>query len=258
MMSSRTNHRTDAIVLRSLNHGESDLIVTLLTSGYGKLRGIAKGARRSRKRFANALEPYTRLSIIFSTKGADNLSLIEAADIVDHYPDIRSDLQRTLVSSYFMDLVDLFSSDGKLNADLFNLLCAVLDNIDKHGTSDVLVRVFELHLLKFVGYEPVLDRCVICRTPLNDGKLYAFSPAAGGLHCRPCCVEGSDSLPVSLGTIRSLLMGKQMSLDKIHRLTLSVQSARESRDLLSLFIRHILGKEPKSARVINEINELYR
>lgn len=56
-MKARTQYRTEAIVLRLLDYGESDRIVTFYTAGFGKLRGIARGARRSRKRFANALEP---------------------------------------------------------------------------------------------------------------------------------------------------------------------------------------------------------
>ena len=57
-MNTHKQYQTEAIVLRLLDYGESDRIVTFCTNGYGKVRGIAKGARRSRKRFANALEPF--------------------------------------------------------------------------------------------------------------------------------------------------------------------------------------------------------
>jgi DNA repair protein RecO (recombination protein O) len=255
-MSTRTSHRTDAIVLRSFDYGESDQIITFMTSDFGKLRGIAKGARRSRKRFINTLEPYTRLSLIFSTKGYDTLSLIEGADIVDHYSAIRGDLEKTLAASYLVDLVDQFSRDGKLNDELFNLLGDVLCIIAKDRTSEVLIRVFELRLLKLVGYEPVLDRCLGCRTALCNDTFYVFSPAEGGLRCRTCGTNSPDPLPVSLGTIKTLLMGKEIHLDRIHRLALSTRSAKESRELLSAFIRHLLGVELKSARVVSEICNL--
>jgi len=255
-MSTRTSHRTDAIALRSIDYGESDKIVTFMTSDFGKICGIAKGARRSRKRFINALEPYTRLSLIFSTKGHDTLSLIEEADIVDHYSAIRGDLERTLAASYLVDLVDQFSRDGKLNADLFNLLGDVLGIMAKNGSSEILIRIFELRLLKLVGYEPVLDRCLGCRMPLRNEVFYVFSPAEGGLRCRTCSTKSPDPIPVCLGTIKSLLMGKEIHLDRIHCLSLSGRSAKESRELLSAFIQHLLGVELKSARVVREINNL--
>ncbi len=70
--------------------------MTFCTAGYGKIRGIAKGARRSRKRFANALEPFSFSQILFSRRGPDSLALIDASDVLSHFPLIRADLEKTL------------------------------------------------------------------------------------------------------------------------------------------------------------------
>jgi DNA repair protein RecO (recombination protein O) len=255
-MKSKTTHKTPAIVLRTLDYGESDRIVTFYTADFGKIKGIAKGARRSTKRFANTLEPFSFSTIIFSNRGDATLAFLEGSDIIDHYPAIRSDLEKTLLASYLVDLADQFTLEGKVNEKLFDLIKDFLKLIDEGQASESLMRFFEMRLLKHSGYEPVLDRCTVCRKPLDDLTVCRFSFRSGGIHCHSCFNDSFDCLPVSLGTVKSLLLGKDIDLPKIHRLALSPQAAEESRRLLTGFIRHLLGKELKSAHVLNEIRRL--
>src|SRR5512137_804594 len=118
----KTSQKTRAIVLRSLDYGESDRILTFLTDEVGKLKGIAKGARRSRRRFANALEPFSLATILFSRRGSSGLSFIEGSDVINHFAGIRADLDGTLVAAYVAELAEQFSVEGKKNLPLFELL----------------------------------------------------------------------------------------------------------------------------------------
>jgi len=255
-MKARTQHRTEAIVLRLLDYGESDRIVTFYTAGFGKLRGIAKGARRSRKRFANALEPFSCSHILFSSQGPDRLALIEGSDVICHFPAIRADLEKTLSASYLIELTDRFTLEDKKNEALFSLLHAFLTMIETGPAAEAICRFFEIRLLMLSGYDPVLDRCLICRTPVHGQAAYRFDAADGGLTCTACRPENPDGLPVSLGTIRSLLLGREMETQRLGRLALSEACADESRRLLALFIRHILGRDLKSLHVLNEVRRL--
>lgn len=255
-MSARNQYRTEAIVLRLLDYGESDRIVTFCTSEFGKLRGIAKGARRSRKRFANALEPFSSSHILFSRRGPDSLALIESSDVICHFPAIRADLEKTLSASYLIDLTDQFTLEDKKNEKLFQLLIGFLHLLETVPARESLLRFFEIRLLKLSGYDPLLDHCLICKAPLDKERAYRFKAADGGLTCLACRPEGPDSVPVSLGTIRTLLLGRDLAIDRLGQLMLSDRSAAESRLLLSGFIRHILGKEPKSVHILNEIRRM--
>ena len=255
-MKARIQHRTEAIVLRQFDYGESDRIVTFYTAGFGKLRGIAKGARRSRKRFANALEPFSCSHILFSSQGPDSLALIEASDVICHFPVIRADLEKTLNASYLIDLTDRFTLEDKKNEALFSLLHAFLKMIETDPVTEAILRFFEIRLLKLSGYDPLLDHCLICKMPLEKETTYRFKAADGGLTCMACMAcrpDSPDAIPVSLGTIRTLLLGREMEIDQLGRLLLSDQSADESRQLLALFIRHILGRELKSVHVLNDV-----
>lgn len=255
-MNARNQYRTEAVVLRILDYGESDRIVTFCTSGFGKLRGIAKGARRSRKRFANALEPFSCSRILFSRRREDGLALIEHSDVICHFPAIRADLEKTLSASYLIDLTDQFTPEDKKNEALFRLLIGFLQLLETVPVKEALLRYFEIRLLKLSGYDPLLDHCLICKAPLDKEAAYCFRAADGGLTCLSCRPQSPDAVPVSLGTIRTLLMARDLTIDRLERLLLSDQSAAESRLLLARFIRHILGKEPKSVHVLNEIRRL--
>jgi DNA repair protein RecO (recombination protein O) len=256
-MSARTSFKTPAIVLRSLDYGESDRIVTLYTSDFGKIRGIAKGARRSRRRFANnALEPFACSHAILSRKGPDNLALIEDCDIINSYPDIRADLEKTLIASYLIELVDQFTGGGKENSKLFRLLQDFLTLIETEDTPDWIARFFEIRLLKLSGYEPVLDRCLACKKPVSDAYNYRFHVKEGGLRCNACHPAGLGSFPVSFGTIGVLLLGKEFDPCRYSRLVFPEQSVAESRHLLVGFIQHLLGKELKSLRVLTEVRNM--
>lgn len=257
-MISRNSSKASAIVLRCLDYGEADRIVTFYTDNFGKLKGIAKGARRSKKRFPNALELFSCSNIIFSRRNREGLALIEGCDVTGYYPGIRSDIERVLVASYFIDLVDQFTMEGKKSRSLFQLLQDFLGIIDTGNSSETIMRLFELRLLKLTGFEPILDRCTICgrlvdALEANCDIPMVFNPAGGGVRCPKCSFNNRDSSPVSLGTIKTLLMGKDMEIARIHRLALSEQAAVESREILIRFIRHILGKELKSLDILNKI-----
>ncbi|MBN2179646.1 MAG: DNA repair protein RecO [Deltaproteobacteria bacterium] len=255
-MTKRAIYKASAFVLRFIDYGDSDRIVTFYTDKSGKLKGIAKGARRSKKRFLNAIEPFCHSTILYSRRSKEGLALIENCDVINHYPGIRADLERTMVASCFIELIDQFTIEGRKVPGLFKLLEDFLGLIEKGNNIDETLRFFELRLLKIAGYEPALERCVKCGTPLDKMESPFFCPSDGGIKCSLCERDSFNSLPVSAGTLKILSMGNKMDTDRIHRLVLSKRALRESGDILRLFIRHILGKELKSLQVFNQIKNM--
>ena len=256
MMGARKSYKTTGFVLRSLNYGESDLIITFYSHEFGKLKGIAKGAKRSKKRFANVFEPFSLTTIIFTRKSRDMLAFIESCDIIDHYPAIRKDLEKTLIASYFIDLADHFSPEGKKNENVFHLLQDFLQMLGTEKTSEAAVRFFEIRLLKLVGFEPELKHCISCKTPVANGSSYFFYANEGGIKCGVCARPQRYEQPISAGTVRTLLLGREMDIDKIKLIALSDSLAMESRSILTGFIAHVLGREVKSLKVMEQVRKL--
>jgi DNA repair protein RecO (recombination protein O) len=255
-MAVRESHKTAGFVLRTLSYGESDLIVTFYSSGFGKLKGIAKGAKRSKKRFANVFEPFSLTDIIFTRKSRDMLALIESCDIIDHYHSIRQDMEKTLIASYFIDLTDHFSPEGKKNENVFQLLQDFLLILGNEKASDAIVRFFEMRLLKLTGFEPALDHCIICKTPVTNGNSYYFHAGEGGIKCSVCARPQRYEQPISAGTVRTLLLGKDMDIHKIKLIALTDSLSAESRSILIGFIAHVLGREVKSLKVMEQVRKL--
>lgn len=255
-MSARESHKTTGFVLRTLSYGESDLIITFYSNEFGKLKGIAKGAKRSRKRFANVFEPFSLTNIIFTRKSRDMLAFIETCEIIDHYDAVRLDLEKTLVASYFIELIDHFSPEGKRNEQVFELLQTFLTLLGAQKASDALVRFFEMRMLKLAGFEPALDHCIICRTPVTNGKTYYFYAREGGIKCAACAKPERYDQSISAGTVRTLLLGKDIDTDKIKLIALSEALASESRNVLAGFISHILSREVKSLKVMEQVQKL--
>lgn len=255
-MSARESHKTTGFVLHYLNYGESDLIVTFYSHEFGKLKGIAKGAKRSKRRFANVFEPFSLTNIIFSRKSRDTLAFIESCDIIEHYHSIRQDLEKTLIASYFIDLTDHFSPEGKKNEKVFELLQDFLSMLGQEKASDTAVRFFEMRLLKLAGFEPALDHCVHCKTPVTNGTSYYFYPRDGGIKCAGCAQPERYDQSISVGTVRTLLLGKDMDIDKIKLISFSDSLATESRNILIGFISHVLGREVKSLKVMEQVRKL--
>jgi len=248
--------KTQAFVLRFINYGESDRIVTFFTREFGKLRGIAKGARRSRKRFSNAIEPFSHSSLLFSRRKDSGLALIENCDVINHYPAIRSDLRKTMTASYMIDLTDHFTVENKRSSVIFQLLNDFLHLLETGNGPEETERFFELRLLTLSGYEPTLGKCSICNRSLDTITAAFFDATRGGIRCSQCGRGNQSNIPVATGTLKTLLLGKQIETNRIHRLILSGNALQESRDIFRHFIQHILGKEPKSLHVLDEIGRI--
>ena len=253
-----TKYKARGFILSFRDYGESDRIVTILTDTSGKLKGIAKGARRSVKRFANAIEPFSLSSILFSRRRPEGLFLIEDCRVISHYAGIREDLEKTLIASYFIDLADHFSGEGAPSRSLFYHLRDFLDLLERGPVSESILRLFELRLLCLSGYEPALEQCIGCRRPLESLGSFSFNLDDGGIRCDHCAPITADRLSLSAGTAKTLIAGKTISAEKIRRLAFTENSLRESRLLLLPMIRHILGKEPKSLKVLMEVKRMTR
>jgi DNA repair protein RecO (recombination protein O) len=255
-MNTRRQFRTAAIVLHGLDYGESDRIVTFYTEEFGKVAGIAKGARRSKRRFANTLDAGCSAQLLFSRKGYDSLALIEACDVLDHYGTIREDLGKTLTTTAMLELVDRFTAEGKTNEPLFQTLRGFLALLAAGASREGFLQLFTVRLLRLTGYAPVLDRCQRCSRPLGSAPACRFFPERGGVLCEACAAQAVGGISIAAGTLKTLLLAEALPLEKLGRLVLSAHAGRESEELLRRFIVQLTGKELKTFHVAEEIRKL--
>lgn len=173
-------YRTNAVVLRTYKSDEADRIVVLMTEAEGKVRAIAKGARKS-KRTAALLDSLGHIDVQMY-RGKGDLDTVTQVQSVDSFSAIRSDLDRFTRAASFVEAVDHVTPDREPHEQMYRMLVGALRTVD--GENHTLTSAgFFLKLLALEGLEPVLDRCVSCG---DTEGLVSFDPVNCGTRCSSC------------------------------------------------------------------------
>ncbi len=248
-----SSYSTEAIVLQANDFQESDRLVIFFTRDFGKIRGIAKGAKKSKKRFGGTIELFSYVDLRFFEKRTLDLVRIEGAEFVQTFDHIRSDLHRIAYGSYLLELVTEMTAERQVSEQLFELLLYFLQWFNRTLPSEGYLRAFEIRLLSLLGYMPVLDRCASCETAINGEELIGFHVGQGGLLCCSCLPGHRGSIEISLGTAKTLRLFQEIDLDKLHRLALSRKGLKESKKIMIPFIHYRLDREIRSLKFLTSI-----
>jgi DNA repair protein RecO (recombination protein O) len=183
----------EAFVLRSHPLGESDRIVTFLTRTTGKMRGVAKGARRSRRRFGGNLELLSRVRVAYFEREGADLSRVESADLLESFYVLQADPERGAVLACFAEIADAFAREQQEDEAFFRLLHATLRAVRDGVSLEWAGRYFEIWTLRLHGVLPSLRRCAACGSDLlrRGGRL---DRREGSIRCSRCAPEGRDGV----------------------------------------------------------------
>jgi DNA repair protein RecO (recombination protein O) len=233
----------EALTLKKQPLGEADLLVTLYTRDRGKLRAMAKGARRATSKLVGHLEPLTQVSL--SLAQGRNLDFITQVQVVGSLAALKTDLKSIAKGLYVAELLDGFGAEASPSADLYHLAIETLESIGLHPDSAWPLRYFELQLLQLSGLMPELHCCVDCRKPLSPGQ-HRFSPDVGGTLCAECNPAGARVRPLSLQALKVLRLLQRGRLAEIVPLRVSSPLALELKSLLTTTVTYWLDKEIRS------------
>jgi len=248
-------HKTSAIILDMKDFSETDRIVTFYTSNFGKLKGIAKGAKKSRRRFGAAMDLFSCVSLSFFSKEIHGLVRVNQCRIQQDFPSLHKDIVPMGYGSYMAELINEMTAERVAHQDIFEMLIQFFSLLDGFRPREEYLRIFEMRLLLALGYCPSLTRCVVCKKPLEKSNNFKFSISRGGVVCDLCSQNGKDEYYVSQGTLKLLQQAYIMSIDKISRLIFSTQALAESREILPRFIQYHLGKELKTLKFLRKMEK---
>lgn len=173
--------QSEALVLRTYPFHEADLLVTLLTRSDGKIRGVAKAAKRSKRRFGGALEPLTHVIAHWEDKEKQELSRLDSCDIISSPLTTEVNYPRVVALSYVAEVVDQLLPDREPSDDIFRLTLAVVRHL-KADSIWMPLTYFDLWIVRLIGLLPDLQECVVCGAVLNGSRAF-FHPLADGLLC---------------------------------------------------------------------------
>ncbi len=232
--------QTLGVVIRLADLGEADKIVTLYTPATGQISGIAKGAKRSLKRFVNKLEIFSLLDLEYSDHY--RLPIINQAELLNSHLPLREDYHAYTAAALVCELYRLWTHQGDHDQGLFALLNWVLARLQhREGRLESLV-LFLARFYRRLGYQPDLSGCVSCRRLDRQAGPFRFQARQGTIvcsHCRP----RSSAQGLSIATVRLLGRALELPLDKLSRLRLAPASTREALALFKEHDRVLLDRE---------------
>jgi len=249
-------YKTRAVVLNSFDYGESDRIVAFYTEDFGKIKGMAKGARRSRKRFVGKLEPGSIITLIFFYNGKTELFRVEDAALIEGFRNLRADIESLAEAYYLLELTDEMTRPGQLVHGVYGLLTGFLGMLDGGAEAALVQRFFEIKLLCLAGYLPHLVDCVVCRKPFGPGvRGVSFSSEKGGTVCGGCSPGVDGLVPLTIGTARLLETASRFDPEKLGRLRPGAVFQKEAETVLHDFIRYQIGKELNTKRFMSKLKK---
>jgi DNA repair protein RecO (recombination protein O) len=240
------SQRCEALVLRHIDYAEADRIISFFTPEFGLQKGFARAARKSRKRFGAALEPFSQV-VVHWQEGKGQLWSLQELELLNPRTGLRSDLSRLALASYAVELVELLVEEGQTHLMIYELLCACLDYLDLGGDIDTVRLLLELRLVYLLGYIPHLLHCSECLKIFADEPV-RFDALRGGSLCLQCAA--GSGLAVGLGTIGSLARTLNVSHQKFDGFYFGQQTLREGGLMLTQVLNSVLPREPKSLKFL--------
>ncbi len=241
-----------AIVLHHTDYGEADRIATLLTPGHGRVKGFARNARKSRKRFGTSLEMFAEVILQWTVRSGSDLVSLREAELIRLRTGLRRDLATLALASYGCELTAALFDETVGAAGTFVLLQAFLDHLDERGSSVEARLLLEMRLLSQAGYIPHLQHCAMCDAALPAGAV-GFCARLGGSLCDSCGGRGADLRVdrMTLGTLGRIL---QTPVDLFDGIRLSPLSRSEGLAVAAQALRCHLPGPLKSQAFMADLN----
>lgn len=240
-----------AIVLRHVDYAEADRIVTVLTPDHGRIKGFARAARNSRRRFGPSLEPFAEILLHWTARPGSELVSVREAELVNLHTGLRRDLETLALAGYGCELTETLFDEAVGFIEAFGLLRAFLVHLDTEGASAEAKLLLELRLLALAGIVPHLQHCAECHGPLPDGPV-GFSAVRGGSLC-PDCGGTAAAVRVDRLTLGSLGRLLQTPMERFSGIRLSPRSRQEGGALLADALRDHLPRPLKSAEFLGKL-----
>jgi len=244
-------HKTRAVVIGRRALGESDRLVDFYTLEFGKLRGVAKSARRPRSRFGSALELFTLGELIFFDTGRSELVQVDHFDITEPFVAVREHLERLGQAAWAVECVTRLSADRDPHPALFRLLVRDLRALGGSRRPAWVSVCFAVRAVDLLGHRPRIDRCVSCRRAAPFAGA-ALDVAAGGLICAGCAV-GADAIPLSGSAVGALTRLRGLRWDEALRLALAPALERELGSLVDGLVARLAGRPSRSSRFLGQV-----
>jgi DNA repair protein RecO (recombination protein O) len=240
-----------AVVIGSFPLGESDRVVTFFSRDFGRVRGVARAARRLRSRFGGALELFTLGQLVFFDTGRSELLRIDHFDVTRPFAPLRENLETLGEAAWVVEVVARTTGERDRQPALWGLLLRTLRAMEVSPRPARVAACFGVRCLDVLGHRPRLDRCVEC------GRPYPFprpSLGEGGVVCDGCR-PAADAVPVSPAAVAAFVRLRTVRWEEAVGSPVG-RAGPELRAVLDTHLSRLIGQPTRSGRFLREVRRL--
>jgi DNA repair protein RecO (recombination protein O) len=244
-------YQTPAIVLRQRKLGDADKVITLYSASSGKIDVVAKGVRRTASKLAGHVEPLNHGSFMFAH--GRNLDVLTQAQTIESFQPLRQDLDRLSRALYAAELIERCTEERAESFAIYRLLLDTLRRLaNTDGDIDLALRFLEMALLGHLGYQPELDRCVMCGNAPDPSRAI-WAPGVGGVLCGDCRPVDTTVRPLSPNGLKMLRLLQRGDARAVMAVNLDQDLMFELEAALREAFHYALDRDIKSAQFIDTV-----
>ena len=251
-MARERTFRSEAVVLRRTDFGEADRLLTLYTRDFGKIKAVAKGARKPQSRKTGHVELFMRSNFLFAS-GRD-IAILTQAEMVEPYAALRDDLIRSTYAAYVVELLDRFTVEEDKHSGIYQLLADALGWLATQEDVLLVARYYELRLLGLAGFRPQLFHCVACGEAIEERDQF-FSGELGGVLCPDSRAEDRRAVAITAVSLKVLRYLQTRSWDTVHALRLKRTVHTELENVMHFYITYVLERNLKSVEFLHRLRQ---
>ena len=242
--------KTSGVIIKSADYKENDKLLWIYTEELGKITAIAKGAKKNKSRLFSVTSPLCYSDyVVFKGK---NLFNLQEGKIINSFKGLMSYLDKLTYASYVCELIDIGLEDGEIDKNLYIEFIKTLYLLDTDAIDyELLIRSFELKLLKATGYGINLETCSICKRKIRTSK-YINLQSYGGI-CENC--NKDHSIHISKEAYSALKFLNKIDASRIYMMKLSDDIKKQIEKINLYFISTNYSRKPKSLEMLNYIKE---
>lgn len=231
----------EGIILSRRNIGEADRLLNIFTKEKGKIKVVARGARRIKSKLACQIEPFAHGD--FQVIEGKTFYILTGAEATCTYLDSHRDIDLYRSISYIHEITDISYQEEEPNTDLYQVLGQLTKEMVRSGNTGPLVAYFEIKLLSSLGYRPNYTICRKCQKPITERAEYAGDYE--GVFCGNC---GKGKL-ITKNTLKLLRYMSDAKIEDIVRLNIEAEELSGLEEIIRSFLQDVLPRSPKSLQI---------
>lgn len=243
-------YKVEGIVIRSMDYGEGNKIISLFTRETGKMSVMARGAKKLKSRHSAITQLFTYGQYVVYKSG--QMGTLNAGEIIDSHHKLRENLHAAAYSSYLAEMYDKLMGEMEPNAVMFEQLLAALKAIEENKEPAIILHIMEMKMLALSGYSPELSHCVSCGTEEGDMVLSAGN---GGVLCRACKGKDPHAVALSEASWKLLRLFQRVDLRRLGNVEVKQTTKAQLKQCMRALMDTYLDLRWKSRHFLDQMDK---